>query len=234
MLYSKEILTVQDTEQEVFLYLKKVKNHSYRISGSKISMTLPNRYTNPDTINKYKLELLNMIQQKLEAEPKWLKRKSLFENKIVSIMNEPFQVINSAEYGLAPINFENREIFWTNAWSEKTKSSFIKKIVKQYSHIVENRVRYWNQVTIQGRITNVNLKNNLTTWGLCSNRGEITISVHTLFAPLWVIDYVIIHELCHLVHHDHSVEFWRLVETFYPKYKQAKKFLKEKGMELSY
>jgi predicted metal-dependent hydrolase len=100
--------------------------------------------------------------------------------------------------------------------------------------MVELRVRQLNTLTIDKTLNYVDVKNNQSSWGLCSSKGEITISLNTLFAPLWVIDYIIIHELCHLTHHDHSIQFWNLVERFYPKYKLAKKYLKEKGMELAY
>ena len=48
-----------------------------------------------------------------------------------------------------------------------------------------------------------------------------------MFAPPSVIDYVYIHELAHLVHHDHSAAFWKLVEQMMPDYRNAEKHLKE-------
>jgi len=234
MLYSKETITVFDTEQEVSLYLKRVRNHSFRISANKISMTLPDRYKHPDTIQKYKQELLDLIKAKLEAEPKWLKRKNLFDNEFISIFNQPFRIVKNELDSKNPFDYKNQYIYWCGENMDKTKTKLIKSIILHFEPFIDHRVRYWNQLTTEKTINQVRLKNNLTTWGLCSNRGEITISVHTLFTPLWVMDYVIIHELCHLIHHDHSQEFWQLVEKFYPKYKLAKKFLVDKGVEFSY
>ncbi|TDT62877.1 uncharacterized protein DUF45 [Fonticella tunisiensis] len=51
-------------------------------------------------------------------------------------------------------------------------------------------------------------------------------------APLSVIDYVVIHELCHLKHQDHSSKFWSLVEYVMPDYKEKKKWLRENGGRL--
>lgn len=64
-------------------------------------------------------------------------------------------------------------------------------------------------------------------WGHCSTNGNIVISVRLLFAPVKVIDYVLVHELAHLVHHDHSPRFWKVVEQIMPDYEEAEKHLKE-------
>ncbi|MCS6819488.1 MAG: M48 family metallopeptidase, partial [Chitinophagales bacterium] len=73
----------------------------------------------------------------------------------------------------------------------------------------------------------VKIKYNTSNWGSCSARGNINISLRLMFAPDDVIDYVLIHELAHLVHHDHSKEFWRLVERIMPDYREKEKFLYE-------
>lgn len=234
MLYSKETIVVKNTEQEVYLYLKNVRNHSFRISANKISMTLPDRYKNPDTIEKYKRELLDMVIKKLEDQPKWLVRKSLLTQKYITILNRPFRIEKLTSEQKLIIDFNSGIVFWDESQAEQLKPKLVKALTKKYEIEIDHRVRYWNQMTTQRTIRTVRLKNNLTSWGLCSSHGDITISIHTLFAPLWVIDYVIIHELCHLIHHDHSAAFWNLVERFYPKYKVAKKYLKDKGMELAY
>jgi len=64
-------------------------------------------------------------------------------------------------------------------------------------------------------------------WGSCNSRGELRFNYLLMMTPLWVIDYVIIHELCHLKHLNHSSAFWQLVETYQPNYKQAKTWLKD-------
>ena len=72
MLYSKEVISIHNTEKEVFLYLKKTRNHSYRITANKISMTLPSVYKNPETIDKHKNELLEKKEEKRYlAEYEW-------------------------------------------------------------------------------------------------------------------------------------------------------------------
>jgi len=69
-------------------------------------------------------------------------------------------------------------------------------------------------------------------WGSCNSRGELSFNYLLMMTPTWVIDYVIIHELCHLQHLNHSAHFWNLVSTFEPNYKQAKHWLKENQTRL--
>lgn len=62
-------------------------------------------------------------------------------------------------------------------------------------------------------------------WGSCSPSGQIILNPHLVKAPRECIEYVIIHELAHLKHHDHGPEFWRLIDTYVPGWQTAKKKL---------
>jgi predicted metal-dependent hydrolase len=65
-------------------------------------------------------------------------------------------------------------------------------------------------------------------WGYCNKRGNfITLNLELIKYGIDEIDYVIIHELCHLVHFNHSASFWNMVKKYKPNYKQNKKVLNE-------
>ena len=64
-------------------------------------------------------------------------------------------------------------------------------------------------------------------WGSCNNRGDVSFNYLLAMTPRWVIDYVIIHELCHLQHLNHSKYFWLLVSKYCPNYSDAKQWLIE-------
>jgi predicted metal-dependent hydrolase len=70
-------------------------------------------------------------------------------------------------------------------------------------------------------------------WGSCNSRKELSFNYLLTMAPSWVFDYVIVHELCHIKHLNHSSSFWSLVETHLPNYKQASLWLKENQHKLA-
>lgn len=106
-------------------------------------------------------------------------------------------------------------------------SSFFKKEVV-------DRVNYFNQTYFQETIDTIRLKNNQSNWGSCSSKRNINLSSRLLFAPLPVLDYVIIHELAHLKEMNHSPRFWKLVEDVMPSYKEKEKWLSAYGHTLRY
>ena len=75
---------------------------------------------------------------------------------------------------------------------------------------------------------------NSSNWGSCSSNKIINLSTRLLFAPPEVIDYVIIHELAHLVEANHSKRFWDLVASKMPNYKEQEQWLKTHGRHLDF
>ncbi len=67
-----------------------------------------------------------------------------------------------------------------------------------------------------------------TRWGVCNTKSmTVTLNSELIKKDVSLIDYVIIHELCHFKHMNHSIEFWREVEKYYPYHKMARKMLRE-------
>jgi len=64
-------------------------------------------------------------------------------------------------------------------------------------------------------------------WGSCNSRGELSFNHLLKMLPSWVIDYVIVHELCHLKHMNHSSKFWQLLAQHCPDYQNAKNWLQQ-------
>lgn len=78
----------------------------------------------------------------------------------------------------------------------------------------------------------ITIKTYKARWGSCNTRQEIQYNWQIIQAPPSVIDYLIIHELCHLKHHNHGKGFWRLVTTFCPEYQREQDWLKQHGAQL--
>lgn len=78
----------------------------------------------------------------------------------------------------------------------------------------------------------ISIRDPRSRWGSCSSSGTLSFSWRLLLAPIDILDYVVIHELCHLHQPNHSRAFWDLVETHFPHRKAASAWLHEYGYEL--
>lgn len=87
------------------------------------------------------------------------------------------------------------------------------------------RVLELNQQHFRQPVHQIRLKLNQSNWGSCSSKNNINLSARLLFAPSEVIDYVILHELAHLVEHNHSARYWALVGKVMPEYKKHEAWL---------
>jgi len=94
---------------------------------------------------------------------------------------------------------------------------------------IKQRVDYWNQHYFQKPINGIRIKLNQSNWGSCSSKGNINLSSRLLFAPDEVVDYVIVHELAHLIEMNHSPQFWKVVEDVMPDYQLKEKWLTQNG-----
>ena len=111
----------------------------------------------------------------------------------------------------------------------KTLKNWYKKIAKQ---ILEDRLKFIES-RIKLKSSLLRISDSKGRWGSCNSKGVITFNFRVIMLPPAIIDYVIIHELCHLVEMNHSKNFWKLVETFLPKAPELKMAIKEYGFLLS-
>jgi predicted metal-dependent hydrolase len=113
--------------------------------------------------------------------------------------------------------------------AENSTCSYLisKCLSKFFLPIVSARIHELNNRYIGKKIASVKIKYNTSNWGSCSTHGNINISLRLMFAPQDVIDYVLIHELAHLIHPNHSSRFWKVVEGIMPNYREKEKHLED-------
>lgn len=106
---------------------------------------------------------------------------------------------------------------------DDTLNKFIKKQTKEIFAREVNALRS----IIKTPDFTLKIRKMKTRWGVCNyKRMTITLNSELIKYRLDLLRYVIIHEMCHFYHHDHSKQFWGMVSTFYPDYKEARKELR--------
>ncbi|MDW8802230.1 SprT family zinc-dependent metalloprotease [Clostridium sp. A1-XYC3] len=78
----------------------------------------------------------------------------------------------------------------------------------------------------------ITVKDQKTVWGSCSSKGNLNYNYRLLMAPIEIIDYVVVHELCHLRHMNHSKQYWGVVQSVLPDYEERRQWLKVNGNKL--
>jgi predicted metal-dependent hydrolase len=81
-------------------------------------------------------------------------------------------------------------------------------------------------------VVRLTMRNQRSRWGSCSSKGWLSFNWRLVLAPHDVLDYVVVHEVCHLVEHHHGPEFWELVEKRRPGYRESKAWLDDHGWEI--
>lgn len=107
----------------------------------------------------------------------------------------------------------------------------IRTLTEEAKAVIPAKVAYWAKMAgvTYGRIT---IRHQRSRWGSCSTKGNLNFNCLLMQAPVEILDYVIIHELCHRRHMNHSREFWDEVAGLCPEYKARRRWLRENGDEL--
>ena len=103
-----------------------------------------------------------------------------------------------------------------------------KALLLEAKNLLPQRLQHLSQ-TYSIPYKSVSVKKLKSRWGACDNHNNISLNSYLIQLDWALIDYVICHELAHTIHHNHSLQFWGLVEKILPDYKALKKQLKSKS-----
>ena len=111
-------------------------------------------------------------------------------------------------------------------YMEKELLSYIKARIAEYAKVFPLAL----STAKGGKVGRVSVRSNSSRWGSCSTSGTLSFNFSLCYVRRELIDYVIVHEICHFAQMNHSAAFWKEVEALYPSYKSARKELKGLGI----
>ncbi|MDF3047592.1 MAG: hypothetical protein K0R73_710 [Candidatus Midichloriaceae bacterium] len=120
---------------------------------------------------------------------------------------------------------ENSKVF---ASSTVALSTFLKEVIKL--DLKECAAIYCKQLGVT--YNRINIRDTKGQWGSCSHAANLSFSWRLVFAPKFVMEYLVAHELSHIIEKNHGPKFWQLVASIYPNYESARKWLKHNGTRL--
>lgn len=142
-------------------------------------------------------------------------------------------------YSLAVKPFLPEGLTWTNSGfivRQDLYASASDLFVRWYQHkahqIITERVSWYARL-YNFQPAKIRISSARTRWGSCSSRGTLSFTWRLVMAPIEIIDYVVVHELSHLIERNHGPNFWREVEKIVPDYKQKRDWLKQNGHRLN-
>ncbi len=149
------------------------------------------------------------------------------------------------ELKIVEMNYNKTEVILQNdtitvylpeGMQKESKKQLIRKTLvlwykKCFSDIIDEKIREYS-LQLKVAPLKVVIKEQKTRWGSCSSKGNINLNWRLVMAPISVIDYVIVHELCHMKIMNHSKDFWNQVELIMPNYNVRRKWLRENGNKL--
>ena len=194
---------------------KSNKNTYVRFKNGEIVVTTSYFVTN-NQIKKILSENIEFLKKVIAKEEKNKEKAT----KIYILDNE-FSIIISNS--LNEIDYKNHKVY------AKDLKQVDKLIKKETEKIFLSRLEY-NYNLFQEKIPfpSLTIRKMSTRWGVCNRKlKRVTLNSLLIRYPLEALDYVIIHELSHFVHFDHSKAFWTEVSKYSPRYKEIRKLLKD-------
>lgn len=198
-------------EYQIEVIRKNNKNTYLRVKDNKIVVTT-NYLTSNRTISKLITSNKEFIDRALT------KSISKSEDTSFKLFGREYDII----YGFKDTEVDNNKIY------TKDEKSLNKYLSLYITNIYSERLDYWyNKFEEDIPVPNLKVRKMTSRWGVCNIKNHnVTLNSELSKYDIKALDYVIVHELSHFIHHNHSKDFWLLVGKYYSKYKEVRKYLR--------
>ncbi len=214
----------------------KRKTSAIKIQKGKVFVMVPERLS------------ITIIESLITEKSRWIKEKLAIQKEIIAIKpkefvsGEAFFCLGRShplkiESGLYPaIQLHQDELVVSVRDKTADNAQAIKQLLikwfKQKSEVsLKDKTEHYSKI-IGVNPSSVTIKSFKARWGSCSVTAGIQYNWKIIIAPDRIVDYVVIHELCHILHHNHSPAFWKTVERYCHDYRDCSAWLKINGARL--
>lgn len=146
----------------------------------------------------------------------------------------PIQIHEQQNLQQDHVVFEEKRlhIYVKHIQDDRIKQALKRFYYQQCKALVENSIKNY-QSNFKVKPRSIRINDSQTTWGTCDSNLKLTFNWKLAMAPQKVIDYVVVHEMCHLVHLNHDRSFWRLVGKIMPDYEEQEKWLRISNVKMT-
>ena len=224
----------------VKIYFEDRRNTRISIGTTSIHLRLPDQLTQAEFEDQIRWAD-RWLQKHLSKSPGLIKRFDIpqFSNgDRIRVLNDTYilhlNLVDGNNAGSASLDGHDLFIRISKQMDHENRNKSIQTLIhkilcERYVSFIKKRVATINAKYFRQKYKRVQLKYIHSKWGSCSHDGDIIISSKLLLCPEWIRDYVIVHELAHLIEHNHSDAFWSLVEQVLPEYSKADEWLNNEG-----
>lgn len=187
------------------------------------------------------------IDQLLLAKRTWIKEKIILQRDMAPVHDK--QYVSGEAFSYLGRNYRLKVVEGSFMPVRLLQGRLVVTLPygTEYPHMVRNALVRWYKRQAEQKLqekvkrfaplvgvepTGIAIKTFKSRWGSCTVKGALEFNWQIMMAPNRMVDYVVIHELCHLIRHDHSPEFWKEVARVMPDYQQCRDWLKVNGGRL--
>ncbi len=226
---SIEIIKKQNFEVQI-IRTRRRKTTCIQINNGQVIIRVPKK------LSVAKIDVL------IDSRIQWIKQKLLQQQQLQPIKHK--QYVSGEEvyylgrrYQLKVLIASKKTVKLSHGYLQvhinKKEPTAIRTALKKWylehaKQQLESKVKQFSTI-MQVFPASIQVREYKARWGSCSSRGHIKFNWKLIMAAGDVVDYVVVHELCHLIEHNHSANFWQLVKTILPDYEIQRQWLRQQG-----
>lgn len=220
------------------IHSSKRRTGQLSVEGGFVKVVIPSNVTQ-EHLQKLLESKKNWIFDKIRVQSEYLipKTKEYISGESFTYLGKNYRLhVNTSGASAVKLKSGRLEVSLEDNLSKDEQDECIRSALTDWyveratERLNEKTSRYAKILGIKPR--KVQVSDFKSRWGSCSIKGDIAYNWRIIIAPHRIVDYVVVHELAHMIKHDHSPDFWKTIEKVLPDYRERKEWLKWNGLGL--